>query len=176
MSYVRKGSGLCPEQADPTLSGDLLNLCLHLPSGQKLNVLNVYNAPGSNSESSLHILLNLPPDHFKGNCLLQGDFNLHHTRWQPSWPRSPSTGAESFIEWLDRNDLNLISPLDKATHNHGNLLDLAFAKGPILAYAKYRIARHLESTSDHLPLLTTFTSVRRINAIKRLRPDTLDSD
>ena len=81
MTYVRKGSGLYPEQADSKSSGDVLHLRLNLPSGRILNVFNIYNAPGSNTESSLHNIYSLPSNSFKGNCLLKGDFNLQHTRW-----------------------------------------------------------------------------------------------
>ncbi|KAI1005321.1 hypothetical protein K3495_g2897 [Podosphaera aphanis] len=72
-------------------------------------MLNIYNAPpGSTGGNALETLysLSLP---FRGAFLMKGDFNLHHTRWQPSWIRSSSQGAVSFVEWADKNRLTLLS-------------------------------------------------------------------
>lgn len=111
ISYVRKDSGLLSEQICTIISGDLLHLHLTFPSGQKLNIINIYNAPGLNQVSSLDQLYAIPSNTFRGNCLIQGDFNLHHLRWQPTWPRGPSQGAEKFTQWTDANNFNLISPI-----------------------------------------------------------------
>lgn len=112
VSYVRKESCLRSEQCHTKLSNDLLFLRLISPLGKHLHIINIYNAPaGSPSSSALYLLysLSLP---FQDSLLLMGDFNLHHTRWQPSWSHSPSAGAEKFAEWIDENGLNLLSPMD----------------------------------------------------------------
>ncbi|POS82769.1 hypothetical protein EPUL_005855, partial [Erysiphe pulchra] len=156
ISYVRKVLSLHPEQIY-TKSSDILPLRLKSPTGKSLFIFNVYNnnslTPGG--QSAIQALFTLPKFLYKGNFLLQGDFNLHHIRWQLSWPRSPSPGAENFVEWVDQNNLILLSPLDKATHNRGNVLDLALGTGTLLYKLTCCIASHLDSTSDHLPLLTT---------------------
>lgn len=124
VSYVRKELSSHAEQIYIGLSRDLLLLRLTSPTDQILNIFNVYNAPhNDNNESALQTLYTLPRSLFQGSCFLQGDFNLHHIRWQPSWPRGPSTGAEEFVEWADNRNFSLLSPLDKAIHNRGNVLD-----------------------------------------------------
>lgn len=106
---------------------------------------------------------------------MQGDFNLHHTRWQPSWQRSPTPGVDTFVEWLDDKLFSLISPLDKATHNRGNVLDLALSSGSLQELSRCVVASHLDATSDHLPLLTTIGWERYPEEKQKLRPDTIDN-
>lgn len=98
MSYIRKGACLHSEQGHTAQSSDLLLLKLTTLSGKTLHILNIYNAPpGSSGGGALQTLYSLSlPLH--GNLLLLGDLNLHHTRWQPSWPRGPSQGAEKFVD------------------------------------------------------------------------------
>ena len=108
-----------------------------------MHIINIYNAPaGSPRSSALHLLysLSLP---FQDSLLLMSDFNLHHTRWQPSWSHSPSPGAEIFTEWIDENGLTLLSPMDKATHDRGNVLDLVFGSASLIQKAKCTLAPHL---------------------------------
>ena len=94
MSYVRKGIGLNSQQVFPLSSHDLMVLRLSKTDGQSIDIWNIYNAPpGSLGTNILQTLGTLATSIFRNNCLLQGDFNLHHTWWQPSWPRSPSPGA-----------------------------------------------------------------------------------
>lgn len=156
ISYVRKELSLHTEQIY-TDSSDTVALRLTSPTGKTLLLFNVYNnTPRTpSSKSAIQTLYTIPQSLFKGDFLLQGDFNLHHIRWQPSWPRSPSPGAEDFVEWADHHNIILLSPLDKATHNQGNVLDLALGSGTLLYKSTCCIASHLDATSDHSPLLTT---------------------
>ncbi|POS82441.1 hypothetical protein EPUL_005498 [Erysiphe pulchra] len=108
-------------------------------------------------------------------CPSKGDFNLHHTRWQPSWSQRPTPGSENFVEWADGNYFCLLSPLDKKTHNRGNILDLALGSGLLLRHSKCCIATHLDATSDHLPLLTTIGWRDAPKTHQTLRPDSLNS-
>ncbi|KAI0991532.1 hypothetical protein K3495_g16655, partial [Podosphaera aphanis] len=105
-----------------------------------------------------------------------GDFNLHHTRWQPSWPRSPSPGAESFLEWIDEHHLTLLSPIDAPTHSRGNVLDLAFGSGPLIPITKCAVATHIDTTSDHATLLSTVDWSGYNEPLQKLRIDTLDTE
>lgn len=174
ITYVRKKSSLQAEQIH-TFSNDILILRLNASSGKILNIFNIYNAPNNlDSNSAINILYKLPRSSFRGSCLLQGDFNLHHTRWQPSWNRSPSPGAENFVEWADAHNFTLISPLDKPTHNRGNVLDLALGSGPLSNNMVSCIATNLAVTSDHLPILTTVGWNGFVDSQRKLRPDTLD--
>ncbi|KAI0994347.1 hypothetical protein K3495_g13835, partial [Podosphaera aphanis] len=174
LSYIRKDAPFRVDQGHTTQSGDLLLLLLESPSRKKLQIMNIYNEPqGSSGGPALPSLYSLPLN-FCGNFLLMGDFNLHHTRWQPSWSRSPSRGAEQFVDWVDSNDLSLLSPIDEATHIRGNVLDLAFGSCSLVAKSHCAVASHLDTTSDHAPLLTMVDWIEHIAPQRKLRPDTLD--
>ncbi len=107
---------------------------------------------------------------------MKGDFNLHHTRWQPSWTRSPSQGAVSFVEWADKIKLTLLSPIDEATQTRGNVLDLAYVSDSLLTKSQCVIARHLDMSSDHATLLTTIDWSEHSVPLRRLKIDTLEPE
>lgn len=174
ISYLRKRSGLrCTQISTP--SSDIIILHLKSPTGKSLNVFNIYNAPYSQTATlATHTLYSLPPSLLRGSCLLQGDLNLHHTHWQASWPHCPTPGAEEFLKWAEDNNLSLLSPQNKATHNRGNVLDLALGSGALLRHTRCCIASHLDATSDHLPLLTTVDCCEFPKPKPKLRADTLD--
>jgi ribonuclease HI len=183
LTYVRKKRGIRASQLRPQLISqdvlsDLLLLQILSRSGQSALIINIYNAPiGSIRPGEAAKALTLLPDsHFSQSTVLAGDFNLLHSRWQPSLRCSPTTFAEPFVDWLDRLGLVLISEIDRPTHNRGNVLDLTFASGSLaLAGTSTRIASHLDSTSDHRPLLTTMPWSHRFpETPQRLRFDTLD--
>lgn len=101
ITYVKKNIGIRSEQAQSNISGDLLQIRLVFHDGQTLDIINIYNPPTPNKESNpLEILYNSSLNPLRGNCLLQGDFNLHHTYWQPTWRKSPSPAAEKFVNWV----------------------------------------------------------------------------
>lgn len=177
ITYVKKKMGIRSEQSQTNISGDLLHIKLFLNNGQSLNIFNVYNPPYPNEEyGPLEVLYSTAPHFFKSNCLLQGDFNLHHPYWQPSWRKSPSPAAEKFLNWTEENNFNLLSPLDKPTQNRGNVLDLAFGFGPLLSNARCNIAKNIECPSDHLPLLTTILCGKREESLSRLKLETLNTE
>ncbi|CCU81551.1 endonuclease/reverse transcriptase [Blumeria hordei DH14] len=163
MSYVRKNACLCSEQGYTASSSDML----------LLRIISSSEGPTSNSVLDSLYSLTLP---FEGNLLISGDFNLHHTRWQPSWTRSPSPSAEKFTEWADKNYLSLLSPADMATHDRGNVLDLVLGSSPLVQKTKCTLAPHLDTTSDHATILTFVDWEGYTEPIRRLRFDTLDKD
>lgn len=155
ITYVRKNLGIRAEQVRPNLSGDLLHLRLVLHDGHPLNIYNNYNPPSSNEANNpLELLYDSTMDSFNGSCLLKGDFNLHHPLWQPSWRNSTSPAAEKFVNWVEENNFNLLSPLGIPTLNRGNELDLVCGLGPLLSNTRSKIAHNLVCPSDHLPLFT----------------------
>lgn len=177
ITYVKKNIGIRSEQAQSNISGDLLQIRLVFHDGQTLDIINIYNPPTPNKESNpLDILYNSSLNPLRGNCLLQGDFNLHHTYWQPTWRKSPSPAAEKFVNWVEVDKFNLLSPLDTPTHNRDNVLDLAFGSGSLLFNARCNIAHHLDCPSDHLPLLTTVLCKEREKTLPRLKPETLNTE
>ena len=80
------------------------------------------------------------------------------------------------MQWAESHNFHLLSPTEEETHNRGNVLDLALGRGPLLHGAECEIATDLDTTSDHLPLLTTIAWNRKSEPLKRLRLDTVDKD
>lgn len=175
VSYIRKRLAIHAVQIN-TSSNDLLIFFLNSPSGRILNIFNIFNAPYNQiCITYIQTFYTLPQSFFQGSYLLQGDFNLHHTRWQSSCFHSPILGSESFVEWADDNYFCLLSPLEKKTNNRGNFLDLGLGSGPLLCPSKCCIVTHLDVTLDHLLLLTIIGWRNALKIHQRLRPDWLDS-
>ena len=181
MTYVRKGTGLtaeqlCPLNDEADSTRDLLLLRVVSPS-RSVTIINIYNAPSgcAGAGAATAALRVLPRDMISGRCLLGGDFNLHHPRWQPAFPGS-SAPAQPTVDWTDEVSLCFISGQGTPTHNGGNVLDLVFASSQlVLDGVNASIAHHLDVTSDHLPLLSTIPLDDRFREhTTRLRPDTLD--
>ncbi len=183
LTYVRKNAGLQstqdrPELADNQAQRDLLFLRISASNSPPLLIVNIYNAPlgSAGASKASQALISLPSSFVSQPSLIAGDFNLHHTRWQPSLHNSPTATAEPLIAWLDRESLIYISEPDSPTHNRGNVLDLAFASGPLaLEGATTAIAPHLDVSSDHSPMVTTILQDYRFQEpLRKLRINTLD--
>lgn len=174
MSYARKGVGLNTTQLRPCSSGDLLLLQVRHRNLTPLNIINIYNAPpGSRDDGvAVDLLLTLPGTLWR-SAFLAGDFNLHHFSWNPL--ATPSRRSNSLAEWLSAKNFTLTSKAGQATHNAGNVLDLAFLAGSLSATTT--IAEHLDVTSDHRPMLTSLNWTDRSNeSAKMLRVDTIDPE
>ena len=183
LTYVHKKKGirsfqLRPPSLDQDNLSDLLLLQISSKSGQSAMIINIYNAPiGSiRPGEAAKALTQLPDTYFSQSTLLAGDLNLLHSSWQPSLQHGPTSFAETFIVWLDRLGLVLVSEVDLPTHNRGNVLDLTFASSALaLSGTSTRIADHLDATSDHRPLLTSMPWGQRFMEIpQRLKFSTLD--
>ncbi|CCU77161.1 reverse transcriptase [Blumeria hordei DH14] len=182
LTYIRKGAGLqvCQQRPIPLISTaarDLLLLGVTAPSGARLLVVNVYNAPAgsNNGGEAVRALLNLTFPGHSNRIFLAEDLNLRHTWWQAS-SQTTSLLAEPFIEWTDRLNITLISESDMPTHKCGSVLDLALASSPqILAGAESSIIPELDVTSDHLPIASLIPwDCRFQEPIPRLKLSTLD--
>jgi ribonuclease HI len=180
---VRKNAGiqasqLRPNIEDPTALSDLLLLQVSSSTGQSILTINTYNAPRGSTRAgeATRVLMTLPETLFSQPTLLAGDFNLLHTRWQPSLTYTPPTSAEAFIEWLDHQGLILTSVIDCPTHIRGNVLDLTFATCSLAQSGLHtNTAPHLDSTSDHTPLLTIIPwDQRPPSPPQKIRFETLD--
>ncbi|KAI1001410.1 hypothetical protein K3495_g6788 [Podosphaera aphanis] len=127
MTYTRKGRGLSPFQ--PSMhSRDLIRVCIHRRGGRVIDCCNIYNAPiGScNPAEGLQQLFALAerPD------ILAGDFNLHHSAWNPT-SSSDAPDVETLLSWTTAKGLSLLNPPGVPTHVAGAILDLCFTRlGP----------------------------------------------
>src|SRR5438045_2707594 len=175
MSYVQKGAGLNTAQLRPCTSRDLIFLQIQAQNTLPLNIVNIYNAliSSTGAGSAVDLLLKLPWTLWQ-SAFLTGDFNLHHPNWDPDH-LSPSRQAEPFVVWLDNHNFAFTSEVSELTQNHGNTLDLAFLTGPLSAITTK--SEHMDTTSDHSPLITTVNwSSRGQEPMKRLRLNTIDKE
>ncbi|KAI1004369.1 hypothetical protein K3495_g3850 [Podosphaera aphanis] len=182
LTYLQKGVGLVAHQLYPLepahqAARDLLFLEITAPSGKKLTIVNIYNAPpGSNDEGEgVRALLSLSLGRARERLLVAGDFNMRHPNWQPS-SNTTSPMAENLLEWTERNLLTLTSELDAPTHIRGNVLDLTFVSSSLTALGtETAISQELDATSDHFPIVTVIPWDSRFQEpVARLRPETLD--
>lgn len=174
ITYVRKGVGLNTTQLRPCSSRDLLFLQVRYRNLTPLNIINIYNAPqGAQGFGEAVDLLFTLPEPLWRSAFLAGDFNLHHTSWNPL--ATSSSQSEALTEWLLDHSFILTSEIGRATHNAGNVLDLAFITGSLSATTT--IAEHMNATSDHKPLLTSVNwTGRGTEALKKLRVNTIDPE
>jgi hypothetical protein len=175
MSYVRKGSGLQADQLRPVVTRDLIFLQIQARNSPPVTIINAYNAPPGceGAGNTITDLISLPQT-LTASAFLAGDFNLLHPRWDPYTERS-SPLADPFTDWLDHNLFIYTSESGASTHARGNVLDLAFLAGPLAA--SIILARHMDTTADHIPLLTSINwGIRFPGMPKRLRIDTLDQE
>ncbi|EED14697.1 polymerase, putative [Talaromyces stipitatus ATCC 10500] len=183
LTYVWKNAGLQASQlrpiiTDPATLSDLLFLQISSSTGQSVLTINAYNAPAGSTRAgkAMETLISLPETLFLQPTLLAGDFNLLHIRWQPSLTYRPAVSADPFIEWLDHLGFILTLEIDCPTHTRGNVLDLTYATSLLaLSGLHTSTAPHLDSTSDHTPLLTTIPwDQRHTLPTQKIRFDILD--
>ncbi|EDO02463.1 hypothetical protein SS1G_04939 [Sclerotinia sclerotiorum 1980 UF-70] len=129
-------------------------------------------------QATIQAIQDIPDRLFEGNVFIGGDFNLLHHNWQPTYEGNHYPGAAPFVRWLDRLQLIYTSEIDKPTHRAGNVLDLAFCSTNLFQQGlNTRIADHLDSTSDHFPLLTNIPwSTKITHTHKKLRIRSLEPD
>ncbi|KAI0993834.1 hypothetical protein K3495_g14350, partial [Podosphaera aphanis] len=94
---------------------------------------------------------------YDGQHILVGDFNLHHYRWGGQVPSHHKT-AEDLLEILESKGMKLILPEGTITwksRNSQSTLDLAFTSNSLEeTIIRCHPSEELESSSDHLPLIT----------------------
>ncbi|KAH8587752.1 hypothetical protein B0O99DRAFT_732872, partial [Bisporella sp. PMI_857] len=146
----RKGVGLKAIQLrllqlnDPR-TPDFLSLSLVTLYNKAFLIVNTYNSSinAARAGQAVRSFISLPRTFFLRLTLIARNFNLYHCRWQPS---------------LDRNflDFTLTSTADKATHNRGNVLDLAFVNSALeFLGITTELSKDLENSSDHRTLFST---------------------
>lgn len=155
LTYVSKEHQSYPVRTP--LSRDLLQV--HLPE-LGLDILNVYRPPGDGGHGRTTAdLVTISPT---GCFVAGGDFNAIAPTWQ-KWG-SPRGGDLRVEAWAADQGLALVSPQDLATHEDGNVLDLAFSNIP---GASANIEQHLATGSDHETLLIEVPASRRGGEARR---------
>ena len=82
--------------------------------------------------------------------ILAGDFNIHHSSWDPK-ARSDSVEGDSLLSWTASKGLRLLNQQGTPTHDAGAALDLCFARNSVSASCEIR--QDLEVGSDHRTIL-----------------------
>jgi hypothetical protein len=157
----------------PITTRDLIFLQIQARNSSLVTIINACNAPPSceGAGNTITDLTSLPQT-LIASAFLAGDFNLLHLRWDPYTERSLPL-ADPFTDWLDHNLFTYTSESGASTHARGNVLDLAFLTGPLAASTI--LAWHIDTTADHIPLLTSINWGTRFPGMpKRLRINTLD--
>ena len=169
LTYVRKTNGLIYNQerashVDHAGRRDVLFFYLHSSYHSFISIINIYNAPpgATNPGAGVMSLLSLSACHYLKNCILAGDFNLHHHHWQPSYAGSSSPQAETLIDWLETKNISYISEIDKPAHTRGNVLDLCFASNSLFYEGSIAdVQQVFDFTSDHVALLITVLCIHQ---------------
>ncbi|KAF2744345.1 hypothetical protein M011DRAFT_408683, partial [Sporormia fimetaria CBS 119925] len=84
------------------------------------------------------------------NCLIGGDFNARHERFEPG-SRSQNGGA-ALARWACTNGAEYIGEPGQATHRAGHVLDLSFSNIP---FAQTVVVQDMNCGSDHETLVTS---------------------
>lgn len=158
MTYTKKGL-----HAEVRLIGgreqpDLTQLIVRLPTGAFLRIFNIYNA-GIDSVRPNESVNTLITQGVEGRkTIICGDFNLHHHAWDMNATRDDAL-ANTFIDWTQDNDLQLLTDRETPTRDRA-VLDLTLASRNVASRDQRitaEVATNLSCGSDHLPVLTTIT-------------------
>ena len=128
-------------------------ITVHL-TDSNVTLINVYRPPNEGQGGPIRTQLE------RLNCetktMVGGDFNAVAPTWQDlGTPRGGDTDIEA---WFEKQWLWVLNEPDEATHEAGNVLDLAAANIPRATMA---IEEHLHTGSDHQTLITTLTAQDR---------------
>ena len=143
-----------------------------LLTGERIIILHIYNPVTTINTNHLDHLIQQLGRKF----IVVGDFNGHHTIWDPDLPPNKinQCGRElsSFI--IDHPNLALITTPGLKTYTHttyqgssSSTLDLAFCSNNLIQISETSLLKDLGS--DHTPVLTTVNVIPDMTT-RRLRP------
>lgn len=115
----------------PTESNDMM--VLDIVSGRfTCQIVNIYNEASldrnpdpSISNSNARTLDRVFYPHFEehsihANTIILGDFNLHHSWWNPRLQRA-SPGADKFVDWIDESNFTLLNQIGEGTYHRSDM-------------------------------------------------------
>ncbi|KAL5611480.1 uncharacterized protein BROUX77_001636 [Berkeleyomyces rouxiae] len=87
--------------------------------------------------------------------VITGDFNLHHSAWNPR-SASDDLDAELLLSWMEERALLLGNADGEPTHESGSVIDLAIFSAPLFALgATAELRDEYTCGSDHFPMTIT---------------------
>ena len=140
-------------------SRDVVCVDLQLASNS-IRLISCYNPCRSSlSIPTIEPVLSLP---FHINLLhLSGDFNAHHTNWDPRWTTSPTRHAVTVADCFTSNGLAFLLPIGTVTQHQGAggfCLDLVVGNAETRERTiQCKVELELDNGSDHLPILTVLS-------------------
>jgi len=126
-----------------------------------INIYNIKNTPLINNLSAF--IPTNSQQHKYGKITIIGDFNLHHPLWNPAEYQRHDTEAEDLIALMAANELDLIlSPGTITFPRYETTIDLVLGNMEMeQSVLKCKIVCNHDHGSDHLPIITTFTTSSR---------------
>lgn len=129
-----------------------------------ITLVNVYRPPNEGVRGP--ILAQLQGLQCGAKTMVGGDFNATAPTWQDL--RAPRGGDTDVEAWFESQGLQVLNEPNEATHDLGNVLDLAATN---ILGSTMAIEEHLHTGSDHQTLVTTLkTPGGRRPPRARLRP------
>lgn len=126
-----------------------------------IRIINIYNDI-FNAEtrhlSALSTLINSATFHRR--TILAGDFNLHHPHWEQTYSNAIPDHTERALDWLNSQQVVLVSPPHVSTHQSGHVIDLVWATGDIAHNVEYT-ATDTATLSDYYALQWSIRSRRQ---------------
>ena len=143
-------------------SNDLVGIRMQ-QGDKRLQVLNCYNPSSSISDrnpGTLPLVREALQTHPEDQCILLGDFNLHHQRWGAATATNQHWNSDLLIEITEQRGLQLFLEPGTITWEKDRsvqTLDLVFGTTDIQnQLTQCRVCEELETGSDHLPIWTSF--------------------
>ena len=133
-----------------------------------MDMANVYVAPSNNTNvEGRTATLDLAVLPAGNRCVIMGDFNAHSQLWDPI--QTPDERGDAIADWLVDNDFSLLNDGSTTRHNRatgrGSTPDLTVCGSWWGARSQWRVEEDIGG-SDHLPIVTTFTSQIRHQPIQ----------
>jgi ribonuclease HI/exonuclease III len=158
MTYVRKGLNASQKALEDKEHPDVCSVVLQTSHGP-LDVVNIYNA-GPGSERTNEAVERLMEYQGRGNGVICGDFNLHHSHWDPN-ARGDDAMAERLIDWVVDHPVVLLTDPTVPTREEA-VIDLTLATSQLRSKTgvEARVDDRYNCGSDHEPILVQIENGR----------------
>ncbi|KAL5604480.1 uncharacterized protein BROUX77_004666 [Berkeleyomyces rouxiae] len=127
-----------------------------LIGGHTYSIVNLYNAGTGSARTgeALRLLTSMQPG---PRSVVVGDFNLHHSAWDPR-SATDDNEAKLLLAWMEERALLLGNAEGEQTHESGSVIDLALLSSALFVTgASVDLRDELTCGSDHFPLLVALS-------------------
>ena len=151
----------------PIPINDITAIIITNPTNKPSLIINVYNAHAHNKDNCAdlrdYIERNLDKNNYE-LIIIDGDFNVHHSLWNPSSHHTHDKETDTLIETVTQLDLNLLLPTGTITYPKAHItIDLVWGNEKATQNLITCTTSHEHDVgSDHLPI-QTIISIANIN-------------